>query len=152
MKPFGSVLVLIVSLLLPQFAVVFSGEPLPNPPLPPWYPLGAWQIESFFGVRETIGPPPNSTNITSLSIVLVNPNRVPAVELGKGDYIYYDASVGICWVQWNDLGLPYKSPCGKRHVGSISVSEWDVEIRSTGTKPSYYIDFTVSLSDTTLFL
>ncbi|KAI0201596.1 hypothetical protein F4808DRAFT_424479 [Astrocystis sublimbata] len=136
-------------------AVFASAADLPTPPLPPWYPLEAWEITSL----STSHPhdSPYGANESSLLLTISNPSYIPAVgapHASGGGYVAFNPSTAHCELHFKtDSETPYghsSTRCVSDRPNDFSGAQWDLilnELHTDLNAPGdYYLSLAFSLS------
>ncbi|KAI8952949.1 hypothetical protein F4801DRAFT_165260 [Xylaria longipes] len=137
-------------------AILASADDLPLPPLPPWYPLKAWEISSV----STSHPhdSPYGTNASRLLLTISNPSLIPAVpapHASGGGYAAFKTSLAQCELHWKaDALTPYgyssNSCVSDSQPNDYSNAQWRVTLNELHTELSgpgdYYFSLSFSLS------
>ncbi|KAI0105055.1 hypothetical protein GGR51DRAFT_520685 [Nemania sp. FL0031] len=135
-----------------SLALPTTPSALPTPPLPPWYPLQAWQISSL----RTCNPhtSPYGTNASGLYLTITSPQKIPAVpapHASGGGYVVFRESTAHCELHWKaDALTPYghssNSCVADAASDSISDARWTVTLNELHTDLSGPGDYYLSLS------
>ncbi|KAI0878668.1 hypothetical protein GGS24DRAFT_369826 [Hypoxylon argillaceum] len=131
-----------------------STTDLPVPPLPPWYPLQAWQISSV----STHNPhaSPYGANASSLVLTISSPQAIPAVlapHASGGGYVVFSATTARCELHWAaDALTPYgfSSNSCVPDAQDYSNARWAITLNELHTDLAgpgdYYFGVSLSLS------
>ncbi|RYC65435.1 hypothetical protein CHU98_g772 [Xylaria longipes] len=121
-------------------AILASADDLPLPPLPPWYPLKAWEISSV----STSHPhdSPYGTNASRLLLTISNPSLIPAVpapHASGGGYAAFKTSLAQCELHWKaDALTPYgyssNSCVSDSQPNDYSNAQWRVTLNELHTE------------------
>ncbi|KAI0440918.1 hypothetical protein F4803DRAFT_445161 [Xylaria telfairii] len=141
-----------VALAAASSRAFLASADLPVPPLPPWYPLKAWEISSL----STSHPhdSPYGTNASSLLVTISNPSSVPAVPAPHGSgggYAAFRSSIAQCELHWKtDAQTPYghsSTTCvSDNQPNDYSNAQWTITLNELHTDLSAPGDYYLSLS------
>ncbi|KAI6080823.1 hypothetical protein F4821DRAFT_47235 [Hypoxylon rubiginosum] len=119
-----------------------------DPPLPPWYPLKAWEITKLHATNPDAAP--YGTNATSLEITISNPSSIPAgpaPHASGGGYVVFESSTADCVVHWKeDDETPYGNTDATTCDSGSMRAQWNITINEIQDIPAHYISLSFSLA------
>ncbi|KAI1112245.1 hypothetical protein F5Y14DRAFT_277006 [Nemania sp. NC0429] len=126
---------------------------LPVPPLPPWYPLQAWEISSVSTSHPSAsayGP-----NASTLLLTITNPRYIaalPAPHASGGGYVAFTQSTAQCELHWKvDEQTPYGHSANScvaaiAQPDGFTHAQWDITLNELHTDLAGPGDYYLSLS------